>query len=291
MGGSRQQDAVGGDRFANKARRAKVTRTGFIAVIAWASFLCASVWAAPDDSGAAPQATANAQVQAVGSDESRLSKLAHRIADGKTTPSNIDTGNEDPEASAEASAPAGTPLVTGTPIIRPGSLANQTGEPAERPGSTSWIMKTLTSLGVVIGIALFIRWGYIRMGGKVAAGSSPVVEVLSRTAVAPRSHVMLLRVGGRVLVVSDSSSGMRTLASLEDAEEVADILGAVSATKPNSISRGFGQLLNRFNEDHDREPGDLAAVSAPAESDDASPSSVSSLLSRVKAMGRQGGAT
>ncbi len=268
-----------------------MTRTGFIAVIAWAIFTCAPALAAPADSDTTSQATANSQAQASDAEASRLAKLAHRIADGKTAPPDLDMGSDAVEVASDAPAPGGTPLVASTPIFKPGSLTDQPGEVSERPGSTSWFMKTLTALGVVIGLALFVRWGYVRMGGKVASGSSPVVEVLSRTAVAPRSHVMLLRVGGRVLVVSDSSSGMRTLASLEDAEEVADILGAVSAAKPSSISRGFGQILNRFNDDHDQQPNELDATDLSADPGGTSPSSVSNLLSRVRTLGRQGDST
>ena len=280
-------------------------RTGYIAVFAWAIFYCAPTFAAPGDSPAADtasHATANTQVQTSTAEESRLSKLAQRLADEKGappkggTPTYIDSDDADADADAEAQpaspAPGETPLVSnGTRLFRPGSIAESADGTSERPNSASWFLKTLTSLGVVIGLALFVRWGYARLGGKVAVGSSPVVEVLSRTAVAPRSHVMLLRVGGRVLVVSDSSAGMRTLASLEDAEEVADILGAVSATKPNSISRGFGQILNRFSDDHEQMPDDLDGTDPTESTGGASTSNVSSLLSRVRSMGRQGDST
>lgn len=269
-----------------------MTRTAFIAWILGAWLFSASVIPALAQSTPTSAATANTQVQASDAEEPRLSKLAQRMAagntesgDGAPAPDQTDTA-PDPVSSGK------TPLIgSRTPLVRPGSSGADEGDEVVRPGSISWFMKTLTALGLVIGLALLVRWGYIRLGGKVAAGSSPVVEVLSRTAVAPRSHVMLLRVGGRVLVVSDSSSGMRTLASLEDAEEVADILGAVSVSKPNSISRGFGQFLHRFSEDHEQQPDSLESLSDEAASDSNSQSnaSVSGLLSRVRAMGRQGG--
>lgn len=273
-------------------------RTGFIAVFAWAIFCCAPTFAAPGDPATASHATANTQAQTDAAEQSRLSKLAQRLADENGASSRaeasiyIDSEDAHAEAQPAGPAPGETPLVsTGTRLFRSGSIAESADGTSERPSSASWFLKTLTSLGIVIGLALFVRWGYVRLGGKVAVGSSPVVEVLSRTAVAPRSHVMLLRVGGRVLVVSDSSAGMRTLASLEDAQEVADILGAVSATKPNSISRGFGQLLNRFSDDHEQIPDDLDGAGTPETTGGAPTSSVSSLLSRVRTLGRQGEST
>lgn len=219
----------------------------------------------------------------INSTDTRMKTLAERLAhsaDSVSVPRTPLSGPD--ETAAERSAtPGQTPLVTSTPLLRPG--AKGTPQPLERPDSSWWILKTITALGIVIGLALLVRYVYARMGGNVAGYASPVVEVLSRTTVAPRSHVLLLRVGGRVLVVSDSSAGMRTLASLEDPQEVADILGAVSAAKPTSISKGFSQLLHRFSDDHE-----------PDQPDDDSTGSgvgggVSGLIARVRSMGREGG--
>jgi len=267
-----------------------VTRSVFIAFIAWALLQCAAAGAALADTHTGPAASANTQRQVRGEGNSRLSRLAQRLADAESV-GETDTVQGIGSSSTANGVPAGgTRLLTSTPLLRPGSVEGEADDAAERPGTGSWFLKTATSLGLVIGLALLVRWVYIRLGGKAAVGGSPVVEVLSRTAVAPRSHVMLLRVGGRVLVVSDSSAGMRTLASLDDAEEVADILGAVSAARPNSISKGFGQFLHRFNEDHDQQLQDLDPVGHKPPRTGGTGDTVSGLLSRVRAMGRGGGA-
>lgn len=119
------------------------------------------------------------------------------------------------------------------------------GEPGGGVARTA--LQTVTALGVVIGLVLLARWGYRKLGGRMVTRSSPVVEVLSRTMVAPRSHVLLLRVGPRVLVVSDSSAGARTLAEVTDPEEVADLLGTLQSEKSDSPSGNFGRLLGRMN--------------------------------------------
>ncbi len=231
--------------------------------------------------------------------DARLTRLAHKLADDQAEPdartslASAAESVESSDASDTIDEPAtkGTPIVNErtnlarTPLLRGGADSETL---AERADGKSWLMQTLIALGIVVGLALGVRFIYARMGGKVAAHSSPVVEVLSRTTVAPHSHVMLLRVGSRVLVVSDSSAGMRTLANVDDAEEVADILGAVSATKNNSITRGFSQLLHRFGEEH--EDDEVAALTGeqPASVHKVR-DSMSSLLSRVRSMGREGG--
>lgn len=127
-----------------------------------------------------------------------------------------------------------------------------------------WLLSTLASLGIVLAIVFGIRW-ILKRGGVVSpsVSSSSVVEVLSRTTVAPRSHVILMRVGQRILVVSDSSAGMRTLASVHEAEEVADLLGAVDASKATSMSQNFGSVMKKLSgqwsdeEDSLDEPSEL----------------------------------
>ena len=232
--------------------------------------------------------TSNATAD-INTPDTRMTRLAQRLAD---EPGQADAKTpliETPAPDAPGSSTAGdTPITTSTPLFRRGT--NDTSEITERPSTSSWLMQTFTALGIVIGLALAVRYIYARMGGKIATHASPVVEVLSRTTVAPRSHVMLLRVGGRVLVVSDSSAGMRTLASLEDPEEVADILGSVSAAKPASITRGFSQLLQKFGDDHDQDPQaglDGDHIQPPGKVRDG----MSGLLSRVRSMGREGGAS
>lgn len=118
--------------------------------------------------------------------------------------------------------------------------------------TSSWVLKTLTALGLIIGLILLLRWVWARMGGRVVASQSAAVEVLARTAVAPKNHVLLLRVGQRLLVVGDSSAGLRTLSQIDDPEEVADLLTAVTSQKDQSISKNFTQLLSRFNGDYDK---------------------------------------
>ena len=131
----------------------------------------------------------------------------------------------------------------------PGSAGD--GEPLKSPNS-GWVMNTLAALGVVIGLILFVRWvarrsGMGSGGGGVRVASSPIVEVLSRTTVAPRNHVVLLRVGARVLVVNDGAAGMRTLATIDDPDEVAGLLQSVQAANESSMSNSFGKVMSKLS--------------------------------------------
>ena len=129
-----------------------------------------------------------------------------------------------------------------------GSLFNRSsgGEGAGGVGD-NWLISTLAALGVVIALVFGLRW-VLRRGG-VATTNTPrgsVVEVLSRTTVAPRSHVVLMRVGQRILIVNDSPNGMRTLGVVDEPEEVAELLGAIEADRPASVSKSFSGVMGRL---------------------------------------------
>ncbi|MEM7626417.1 MAG: flagellar biosynthetic protein FliO [Planctomycetota bacterium] len=153
-----------------------------------------------------------------------------------------------------------------------------------------WVLSTCAALGVVIGLILAARWVYTKMGGKVATRSSPAVEVLSRTTVAPKNHVLLLRVGRRVLVVGDSGSGLRTLANLDDPEEIASVLQSVTSQQPTSVTKSFNGLVARFNGEYEaksrfaEEGGDDSEIALDRTRD-----ALSGLKSRLKAMSSGGG--
>jgi len=193
------------------------------------------------------------------------------------SPASVESESQ-PLGPADASAPA---LAT---------ARNKSAAPAIASGS--WVMDTLTALGLVLAAILAARWAYTRYAGRafVAARTTPVVEVLARTAVAPRNHVLLLRVGSRILVVSDSSGGMRTLANIDDAEEVAGLIGAVAVTRDNSITKNFTRLFQNFNGQYDAQRAGVEGGDDGEHTLDRTRDSLSGLLHRVRLLGDKGGA-
>jgi flagellar biogenesis protein FliO len=154
-----------------------------------------------------------------------------------------------------------------------------------------WMLQTLAALGVVIGLIFLGRWAYLKMSGQQTAqvAGSKAVEVLARTAVAPKNHVLLLRVGQRILIVGDSSQGLQTLAQVDDPEEVADLLTAVSSQQPHSATNNFKQMMGRVSGYFDQRQ--QATDIGRDESEhlvDRSREELASLVSRVRAMQDRG---
>ncbi len=153
-----------------------------------------------------------------------------------------------------------------------------------------WVLNTLTALGVVIGLVLVLRVVVTKLGGRAATAPSRAVEVLSRTSVAPKNHVLLLRVGGRVLVVGDSSAGLRTLSEIDDPEEVASLLQSVEVGRDASMTNGFNKLLARYTGSYSqREMYDEEGMDDGEVRVDRARDSVSSLLGRVRSIAGGGG--
>ena|GEM_PF-5553871 len=207
-------------------------------------------------------------------------------------------------------APAAAPVMTQSaplmpPVVAPDPNESKplgtkstprssgSGSAGSSDGSNWGMFQTIIALAFVVGLILVGKQVVLRLMGRPAAVSrSRVVEVLSRVSVGPRQHVMLIRLGGRIIVVGDSAGQMRLLANLDEPEEVASILKAVTSSKPTSVSESFNQLMGKFDQDFDRaeaarlrdEGKDLTEHQADRARDQ-----LSGLLARVRSMAGKGG--
>ncbi len=187
------------------------------------------------------------QDDAQANSDDRLKVLAQQLASDPVVQASTES---EPATSTATPSPSPNEQL---PLQRPDIVASSTSTPLARPTwSGGWVLNTVTALGVVILVILGIHTLLTRMGAvKGGRTHHPAVEVLTRTMVAPRNHVLLMRVGGRVLVVGDSPAGLRTLAQIDDPAEIASLLATTTAASPNSISRGFSSVLGRFNREFD----------------------------------------
>lgn len=229
--------------------------------------------------------TVSAQANPKNGLQERMARLAEKAGAG--VESAEPTAPREGRRIGPADGSGATPsiLQSAAPGFAAGDRAKPLGTPDD--SSSGWALSTLAALGVVIGLMLVLRWLWVRMGGRVVTGSSPVVEMLSRTSVAPKNHVVLVRVGSRILVCGDSPSGLRTLADIDDEQEVADLLTAITASRDSSITRGFNQVLHRFHGEHDDTR--VAGGDNMEHRIDRARNSVSALLANVRGLAGKGG--
>jgi len=200
------------------------------------------------------------------------------------------------QAHSSDAQPAGETVELISDPIEQTPIGTIGGENAMRMVAQDWNtsgwnlgLSTLSALGLVILLILFVRWLWGRLSGQVTTRRNQVVEVLCRTAIAPRNHILLLRVGCRIIVIADGSQGMRTLAELTDPEEIAHVMATVSTASPNSISRNFSGLISRFSHDYERDTFQEEGADESEHTFDSARNSISNLLSRVRTMAGGGG--
>ncbi len=125
------------------------------------------------------------------------------------------------------------------------------------PTTSSWIVQTAVGLAAVVGLILIGRGVIGKLAGRSSVvGRCSAIQVLARVPVTPRSYLLLIRLGSRILAVSESGSELHTLADISDGSEVAELLAAVTADKPGSSSANFANLFSRFNSEY-REEQDI----------------------------------
>ena len=180
---------------------------------------------------------------------------------------------EPPAAQQPTVSPA--PVTTDSPLphtalgdqpLRSGSAATRT-QIANAPGipkaPSMDYQRVVFALVAVIALIFILRsLGKMFFPSGTSRGQSRVVEVLSRSPLAPKQQVMLLRVGRRVIVVGDSGAQMNTLCEISDPDEVAGLVGQLREEKTAAAAAFtslFGRFNRRFTEDEDRIESDAAS--------------------------------
>jgi flagellar biogenesis protein FliO len=172
-----------------------------------------------------------------------------------------------------------TPLGGRPPVGDPGEqLASGTGV-------GSWGLQTAMALGVVIALVVLVRLFIRRLHGGGAASSPGLVEVMARVPIAPKTSVLFLRIGQRIIIAGQTQAGLNTLASLDDPDDVAEVLAHVQAAKPASITEGFGKLIKQFDRGYD--PNEVEGGDSAEHVVDRARNDVSGLLSRLRSLNRR----
>ena len=127
--------------------------------------------------------------------------------------------------------------------IREGQ-ANRDNQPANSAGF-DWVdlLKTLAALAVVVGVIFATRWALRRLNRRLAVGvgSSSALRVLAATPLAGRGELVLVKLGGRLVLVGVSAQGMAALSEITDAAEVAAVEETLERRGAESIRNMFAR--------------------------------------------------
>ena len=175
-----------------------------------------------------------------------------------------------PSRALPASQPAATaPALAGQSEIERGAIrvdrsradgarsapTTQPARPVSTPGFD--LPRVAGALAIVLGLIFALRWLLRRsMNPASLPGATNAVQVLTRSPLSPRQQLLLVRVGRRVLVVSDCNGQLNSLCEITDADEVAALIGQLRDEKLTSASRSFGNLLGMWRRGAEATDGD-----------------------------------
>jgi flagellar biogenesis protein FliO len=126
-------------------------------------------------------------------------------------------------------------------VLQPKSKAESSQPSSASGGKLQMLISVGSSLAIVIGLAMLYRKTLASTIGKGLPKT--VVQVLGRTAVAPRQQLVLLRFGSKLVLVSMIQGEARTISEITDPLEVDQLAGLCESTQPASSSNSFRELL------------------------------------------------
>lgn len=196
---------------------------------------------------------------------------------------------------AIASPPSGPLERTPLTFSRTGGAApsTQASSAVAASSSSRWdFLRIPCALGAVVLLILGLRSAGKRLSGAGAnKGGSRGVQVLSRSVVAPRQQMLVVRFGRRLLLVGSSGAEMTPLCQLDDPDEVAEVLAQLKSDRgvaPKSFLATFRGADSAY--EADESPAATPSPAATNTEDAAEPQSgedVSGLMARIRRMSEQ----
>jgi flagellar biogenesis protein FliO len=151
-----------------------------------------------------------------------------------------------PSAVVQASANLGASKSGSEPIPMKSSSENQPARIAAPRSPWSATLSTVFSLLLVmflfLGATFVLRKSQPKQFQKLP---KDVVEVLGRTSIAPRQNLVVVRFGSKLVLVSQQPGETRTIAEIQDTNEVGRLAGLCESHRPESISNSFRDVLQQ----------------------------------------------
>ena len=152
----------------------------------------------------------------------------------------------DPWASPEVAAPR----MDGDVIKRPQS-SQLSAAAGESTGRVYTWLRTSASLAGVVALIVLLAWGYRLVtgaGGRLAltsrARQQSLIELLSRTNLAPRQSLYLVRVGPQLVLVGATHDSLRALSVIDDPDLAARLAGSQARDRRDSRTADFRRCLD-----------------------------------------------
>lgn len=174
-------------------------------------------------------------------------EISPEAGSDSTTPESTSPDPLELDDSTAASAEKNIPLGTDSGLFALGQgtrLSEDESAGSFTAGIGGELIRTLGGLAVVLGLLFGMFLLVRRFGGPMAGAKRPsgVLEIMARYPLGRRQHLVILKMGRRVLLLHQTGSEMRTLSDVHDPNEVADLLSRIEAGSRDSR---FSDALER----------------------------------------------
>ena len=118
-------------------------------------------------------------------------------------------------------------------------------------------LRIITAMVVVISLLVLLRLILQKTSSGLGGASRPsgVLEILARYPVARGQQLVLLKLGRRIILTHQTSTGMATISEVSDSDEVASLLTRIETGTREKTGSKFSSLLSGFEEEHSRQGG------------------------------------
>ena len=144
-------------------------------------------------------------------------------------PGNTSGTTNPADDSAASKAPASAPVEDQPIGPRKGGIESS---PISKGGSSGnlWsVLQTLLALAIVVALIFVAGWLLRRAGGRAGKADHEVMQVVARKAISARQQLLLVRLGGRLVLVGCSRDAMSPLCEISEPAEVAAIMERLQA--------------------------------------------------------------
>jgi flagellar biosynthetic protein FliO len=131
------------------------------------------------------------------------------------------------------------------------------------------MIKVVGALALVIGLIFLLRYlarRFLSLPGSGGAGS--VMSIIARTQLGPRQQLVLIKVGKRLVMASQTPTQMTPLSEISDPDEIEHILATVAPNRADSISRRFDAVIGKEEKKFTEEPGEQVLLPGDREESD-----------------------
>ncbi len=127
--------------------------------------------------------------------------------------------------------------------------ADNPGKPAGLDPARS-LVTSGSALAIALGAFFVLLWGWRKRlpqaNHKLPGG---VLEVLGRSTLDGKHRLHLVKLGGKLLLVSTTAAGAETLAEIDDPDEVTRLIGLCLESRPGSSTRAFREMVAELSQE------------------------------------------